>query len=103
MIKVVSFMDIIKKKHDECITRDKSLYIKAVAIILMLVHHLFTFPERLPEGGYISLFSSIVLYVSIKKLTPYKYRISNKINRLIKLLKSLIIRLKYFNQDVIFM
>ena len=50
-------MEILKKEYDECITRDKSLYIKAFAIILMLVHHLFTFPDRLPEGGYISLFS----------------------------------------------
>lgn len=50
-------MEIIKKEYDECITRDKSLYIKAFAIILMLVHHLFTFPERLPAGRYISLFS----------------------------------------------
>ena len=50
-------MEILKKGYDECITRDKSLYIKAFAIILMLIHHLFTFPNRLPEGGYIPLFS----------------------------------------------
>lgn len=45
------------KRHDCIITKEKSLYVKSAAILLMLIHHLFTFPDRLPEGGYISLFS----------------------------------------------
>ena len=44
-------------KHDTLITKEKSLYVKSFAILLMLVHHLFTFPDRLPKTGYISLFS----------------------------------------------
>lgn len=43
--------------YDTIITREKSLYLKCFAILLMLIHHLFTFSDRLPEGGYISLFS----------------------------------------------
>ena len=42
--------------YDTIITREKSLYLKCFAILLMLIHHLFTFSDRLPEGGYISLF-----------------------------------------------
>lgn len=44
-------------KYDTSITKERSLHIKAFAILLMLIHHLFTFSNRLPEGGYISLFS----------------------------------------------
>lgn len=43
--------------YDKTINLDTSYIIKAAAVILMLVHHLFTFPNRLPEGAYISLFS----------------------------------------------
>lgn len=50
---------MIKKQYypDTIITREKSLYLKCFAILLMLIHHLFIFSDRLPEGGYISLFS----------------------------------------------
>lgn len=44
-------------KYDTSITKERSFHIKAFAILLMLIHHLFTFSNRLPEGGYISLFS----------------------------------------------
>ena len=46
-----------EKRHDCLITKEKNLYIKSIAILLMLVHHLFTFPDRLPVDGYIPLFS----------------------------------------------
>ena len=44
-------------KYDTSITKETSLYVKAFAILLMLIHHLFAFSDRLPEGGYISLFA----------------------------------------------
>lgn len=42
------------------ISKQQSLYIKGIAIILMFVHHLFTFPDRYPQNTeLISLFGNI--------------------------------------------
>lgn len=58
---MVLLIKIIKKEYDQCITRDKNLDIKALAIILMLVHYLFTFSNRLPKERYISFFRNLTV------------------------------------------
>lgn len=42
---------------DKTITKNNSLIIKGIASILMLIHHLYTFPNRIKAVEYISLFT----------------------------------------------
>lgn len=38
-------------------TKEDSRFIKGIAIVLMVIHHLFAFPNRINKAPYISLFS----------------------------------------------
>ena len=42
---------------DQFITKNNSLSIKGIAIIMMIIHHLFAFPDRTYSGGYVSIYS----------------------------------------------
>lgn len=41
---------------DNSITKNKSLFVKGIAIILMINHHLFAFQDRIKKVSYISIF-----------------------------------------------
>lgn len=40
---------------DKFISKNDSLIIKGIAILMMVIHHLFTFPDRTYRGGYLSI------------------------------------------------
>lgn len=42
--------------YDRSIDKEKSILIKAIAILLMILHHLFAFPNRIENVEYISVF-----------------------------------------------
>lgn len=59
-------------KHNHLLSKDQSLYIKGIAIILMFVHHLFTFPNRYPQGAeIISLFGNLNIEILAGSLGKY--------------------------------
>lgn len=41
---------------DNFISKNNSLIIKGIAIIMMVIHHRFTFPDRTYSGGYTSIY-----------------------------------------------
>lgn len=42
--------------EDNFMNKDSTLIIKGIAIIMMVIHHLFAFPDRVYSGGYSSIY-----------------------------------------------
>jgi hypothetical protein len=50
----------MENKKNDYLTKDETLIMKGIAILMMIAYHLFYFPERLKNVSYISLFPFLI-------------------------------------------